>query len=349
MFKIIENSIIKWIGIDRYLSMQIDITNFCNLACSHCYHPHHNNKNAISLASWIEIIDEYEIILQRLNAKAHIIICGGEPLTSQYLKPLLLNLLNRERTFHLSILTNGTLVDRIDLSILKKFPHVEFQVSIDGPTAELHDSFRGKGNFEKALEGIHLLKKNNFTVGLQATLTKKNSQSISQFFDLSKLIKSDFMSFTRLITIGSGKNLVEKNIDQTLKPKELKKAFEMILFHSARTNIRSSTESPLMNLLHPILGRKQRFQESIVIDYQGNLLVSSRSREILGNVLGKNLENLFFNHPLREKFKSGKIEECSNCPHFKYCGGDRNVSFAEYGDFFKKDPGCWINIDTVGA
>lgn len=349
MIKILENKIMKWIGLERFLSIQIDITNFCNLACSHCYHPHHKNENAISLANWIDILDEYESILDRLNAKGHIIICGGEPLTSQYLKPILENLLIRKRVFHLSILTNGTLVRKIDLSLFKKFPHVDFQVSFDGPNENLHDSFRGKGNFKKALLGVQVLKENGFAVILQATLTKNNSYYIRDFFELAKKIEADKMSFTRLITVGNGLNLVNQNNDQSLKPLELKKSFEEIIFHSAKAMIKTDTDIPLMNLIHPSLGKKQRFHEGIVIDYQGNLLVSSRSRSIIGSVLNRNLSNLFFNHEIRKKLKNNKIENCSSCPFFENCGGDRNVSFGEYGSFFRKDPGCWININSIVA
>lgn len=349
MFKTLENKIIKWIGLDRFLSMQIDITNFCNLSCKHCYHPNHSNKNAITLNDWIGIIDEYELILKKLNAKAHIIICGGEPFTSPYLVLILENLLNRKTKFHLTILTNGTLVDRIDLAIFNKFPKVEFQISLDGPNADIHDSFRGNGNFAKAMNGISLLKKLKFELILQATLTKNNSQAIPQFFDLAKFLHVNYMNFTRLVTVGAAKKLVDEKFDQTLKPFELKAAYENIILHSARTEIRTNTEEPLMNLIHPALGKKQRFHEGIVIDYQGNLLASSRSRVIIGSVLNKNLDNLFFGHGLRRKFKKDEVEECSQCPHFKYCGGDRNASFAEYDDFFKKDPGCWINIKTISA
>jgi len=37
-----------------------------------------------------------------------------------------------------------------------------------------------------------------------------------------------------------------------------------------------------------------------------------------------------------------KVEKCGSCPYFSKCGGDRNASFAEYGNFFSVDPGCWI-------
>ena len=61
------------------------------------------------------------------------------------------------------------------------------------------------------------------------------------------------------------------------------------------------------------------------------------------NVKNLKLSDQFFNSVERAQFKKTTIEECSNCPFFKNCGGDRNASFAVHNNFFKKDPGCWIN------
>lgn len=342
MIKIIENKLLKWIGVEKFISIQIDITNLCNLTCSHCYHPHHNNKGALSLNDWINVLDEYEIILNKINAKAHVIICGGEPFTSPLLKPILENLLSRSRKFHLSILTNGTILERFDLSIFKKFDNVNFQISLDGPNEELHDSFRGKGSFQKALLGIKKLKKENLNVTLQSVLTKKTSMQIYEFFNLASMLKVSNMDFTRLIVIGHAESLISENIDNVLKPLELKVAYENILINSSRVGINTDTEIPLMTLIHPSLGKKHKFHEGIVIDYQGYVLASSRSRFKMENIKDKKLSYIFFNSIQRKHFKNSKIDECSECPVFKNCGGDRNASFATHNDFFRKDPACWI-------
>lgn len=346
MNNFIENTIFNWIGNNRFISMQIDITNFCNLACTHCYHPHHTNKGALSLHEWIGIIDQYEALIKRLSQKGHIIICGGEPLTSPFLVPLLENIKTRSIPFHITILTNGTLLKKIDLNKFTGFEKMDFQVSLDGPNKEIHDSFRGSGNFQKALDGIIELKRAKFPVYLQATLTKLNSQHIDDFFTLAKKLEVDAMNFTRLIAVGSGEKLI-KSEEHSISPLELKAAFEKIIISSARTGVKTDTEIPLMNLIHPALGKKYSFGEGIVIDYQGYLLASSRSRVRIGSLRENKLEELFFGNSFRRKFFDRARSECSGCPHFNFCGGDLNVSYGTYGDFFKKDPGCWKNIESA--
>lgn len=41
--------LVSKITIQKFISIQIDITNYCNFAFSNCYHPHHKNDEAISI------------------------------------------------------------------------------------------------------------------------------------------------------------------------------------------------------------------------------------------------------------------------------------------------------------
>lgn len=73
-----NNLFIKLIGNERFLSMQLDITNSCNLSCIHCYHPDHKNVKALALNQWLDIIGQYDLLVNKLGLRPHIIISGGE-------------------------------------------------------------------------------------------------------------------------------------------------------------------------------------------------------------------------------------------------------------------------------
>jgi MoaA/NifB/PqqE/SkfB family radical SAM enzyme len=64
---LLEDKLLSWINADRYLPIQLDITNLCNLRCTHCYHPHHNNQGALSLAQWLDILNQYDQMIARLR------------------------------------------------------------------------------------------------------------------------------------------------------------------------------------------------------------------------------------------------------------------------------------------
>jgi sulfatase maturation enzyme AslB (radical SAM superfamily) len=50
---------------DYIFHLQIDITNACNLACTHCYLPHHKNSGALKFEDWCRVVDQFPIRLVR--------------------------------------------------------------------------------------------------------------------------------------------------------------------------------------------------------------------------------------------------------------------------------------------
>ena len=330
------------IGSQKFLSMQIDITNACNLRCQHCYHSHHKNNGALSLGEWLQVFDQYENLIKKLWLKPRIIICGGEPMISPNLTPLIIEMNKRWEGVRISILTNGTRFDEKVLSFLKNF-NIKFQISIDGPSPDSHDKFRGKGNFEKSMNGIKMAKKYRFDTTLLSVLSKKTAPMIPEYFQMAKEIKVNSMNFTRLIPQGYGKNWVQSGQDDVLLGGDLKLAMEEIINNSIKYGVKTNTNKPLYHLIHPSLGANGQFGfQSLIVDYKGYLKVSSRADYILGHVLKEGMADLFLNHPVMTSLRNKKIETCGDCRFYNRCGGDRNFSYATTGNFLSKDVGCWL-------
>jgi MoaA/NifB/PqqE/SkfB family radical SAM enzyme len=341
----LEQKLLRALSSDRTLPIQIDITNLCNLRCSHCYHPHHKNKGALTLQQWLSILNEYDALTKRLAFHPHLIVCGGEPLLSDLFLPILQHAARFDRKYRLSILTNGTLAKNLDLSLVAEFDSPIFQVSIDGADEKSHDAIRGFGSFASALDGIRRFQSLGYGVELLAVLSKKSSATIQEFFDLAASLGVSAMGFARFIVEGQAKQLTLSGTDRVLTPLELKSAYTEILVQSARTKVKTGTRSPLMHLLHPKLGASPRFAEAIVVSYQGKMLASSRSRLELGDVLTEGLESLYLNHPIKRALRQGKIAQCGDCGFYRFCGGDRNAAFAATGNFLGHDPGCWLKAE----
>lgn len=340
----IESYIIDAINLQKKFPIQLDITNACNLACTHCYHTNHLNNGALNLEQWVQIIDQAYSFTKKYGYVPHFIICGGEPFVSPNLIPILNYIYSQNKIVLVTILTNATLIKTKTIELLKPYKNLSLQVSIDGPSASIHDFYRGKGKFENAISGITLLKKSGFNVSLSSVLTRKNAEFIDQFFGLAKELHVDEMNFTRFITEGYGKNLYIEDKDRPLNPLELKSAYESIIKFSAQYLVKSRIQGPLFNLIKKELGYNSRYWESAIIDYQGNLVASSRSRIILGNVLHEGLEELVLNNPFYKSLRKKEIKSCGSCDQYDVCGGDRNAAYAASGDFLAADPGCWKNI-----
>ncbi|MES2856990.1 MAG: radical SAM protein, partial [Bdellovibrionota bacterium] len=331
-FERIQDAVISKIGNGQSLPLQIDITNSCNLRCTHCYHEHHNNRGALSFTQWVQVLEQYSELLRKTGFAPYIIICGGEPTLSPVFNPLLTEIWNRFGQCRLAILSNGTTSQNIKLEPMKLFDDLTVQVSFDGANAETHDEIRGKGSFEKAINGVRAFQAAGLSVEILTVLSKRSALHIEEFFRLASFLKSK-IGFSRLILNGYAKDLKESGVDRPLRPSELRQAYSEVLYNIARFKVPASTHSPLFHLLHPAIGRNARYWQGLVVSYKGEVLASSRSRLILGDVFTDGLEKIFLSHPLLVKLRKGEIDECGTCPDFRKCGGDRNAAYAETGNF----------------
>ncbi len=328
--------------------VQLDITNACNLKCIHCYHPHHNNSDAINLRKWNLILDQIKILTDQLYVEPEFTFCGGEPLVSQNLKPLIDKINTIWQKPRIVILTNGTILSEKHLQFLDP-QQIRFQVSLDGPTKELHDAVRGNGNFEKSIKGIELLIKKAYDVSCLSVLSNNNVNHIESFFQLAQILKVKSMNFERFVTQGEGQKLFNIGKDTPLEGLPLKVALEKILYNSLKYNVETNTNTPLYCLIDKTLGHHNMVATNgIVIDYKGNLRVTSRTDYIIGNILETGLPKLYFDDKLLKKLRNGDIEECGSCKFYTRCGGSRNASYAKYKNFLKKDPGCWYKEGNQG-
>lgn len=335
--------LLRFTGSQRFLTAQLDITNACNLSCVHCYHDHHSNRGALDFPGWRRILDQYGALARKLYLRPRLIICGGEPTLSPLFRPMLDELTARWPGVRITVLTNGIPLSPELSRSLKRFD-IGFQISLDGPDPQRHDPIRGQGSFTRALAGLKNLQEAGLNASFLATLSYRNSFWLDDFFATAAKAGVEAMNFTRFISQGGGRRLEEIRVDRPLTGPELRDTYAAILRLSRRTRVTTNTNLPLFHLVDPALGAhgKVGFQ-GLVIDYMGNLKVTSRADYKLGNILEDGLEALFLDHPLMRDLRDKKIEGCGPCVHYERCGGDRNAAFAATGSFLEKDPSCWLN------
>jgi MoaA/NifB/PqqE/SkfB family radical SAM enzyme len=74
----------------------------------------------------------------------------------------------------LVLLTNGMFFNDSNVAKLRESVgrgNISFQVSLDGPTAELHNAIRGKHAFEKAIAGAKRLIDSGYDVAISTATT----------------------------------------------------------------------------------------------------------------------------------------------------------------------------------
>lgn len=159
-------------------------TNYdCNLSCSYCVAESYvgADRHGLDLAQVCLLIDEaVELGLTEL------FLTGGEPFILHDIFSMIAYGLDR---MHVTVLSNGILLKGKRLQQLKTLAHRErltIQVSLDGSTAEIHDFYRGKGSWQKAIDAIQQLKEAGFHVRLGTTHTPENSHDLSAMCQLHR-------------------------------------------------------------------------------------------------------------------------------------------------------------------
>ena len=148
-----------------------ELTRSCNLNCKHCF-----NKSGKKSSQELSI-EQKKMVLDDfcLSGLQEIRFTGGEPLMSSSLFEFILEI--RKRGLRASIGTNGTL---INFHTAKKLAVSGLNVaiiSIDG-MREKHDLIRGKGNFQKTIDGIQNLLDVGIEVRINMVAMKSNLSEI---------------------------------------------------------------------------------------------------------------------------------------------------------------------------
>lgn len=316
--------------------MQLDITNSCNLRCTHCYHPSHSNVGCLKIEDWDHILEKYQQILSKKWLNPTFSICGGEPTISPIFIQILKLIEVKFPKSNISILTNGTFLNENLIKQLPKKNNYHFQISLDGSNADNHDKIRGHGSFDRAVGGIQLLKQHDFSVSIQSVLSKLTTSQIENFFSLASNLKVDLINFVRLIAKTSEQKLLLLTAD------ELRISYQKILLASAKYGVVTPVKKPLFHLIHPALGGVGGYSDGLVVDYKGNIKLSSRLDVTLGSALTGDIEEIFFKNPIFSDIRVNNIKGCNGCSYIKKCGGDRNAAYIYSGDYLGTDPGCWL-------
>ena len=179
-----------------------EITLECNLDCCYCFSksftdvgtPHH------------ELIDKISNDIQNAEVM-RVILTGGEPLIDLEKLFYILHKLSKIE-IGMILSTNGTLIDN---NIAKKISRYisAVQISLDGKQ-NTHDMIKGKGTFNKTIEGIKNCIKNGIFTQVNLIPTKLNKEEIIEVVSLCEELEVNRFHLFPLIPRGKGVKVYEK-------------------------------------------------------------------------------------------------------------------------------------------
>ena len=185
-----------------------NVTYQCNLRCKHCYENAGQKRPELST-------DEAKQVLDKLSNLSGIGLpalsfSGGEPLARKDFFELAAYA--KKRVGYLSIASNGTLITRDNAKRIKDVGVDYVEISIDGATPGVHDSFRGiPGAFERAMDGVRNSLEEGVDTCIATVLHRDNVHELEKLVGLSKQLGTRFMHFNYIPT-GRAKSHVEMDL-----------------------------------------------------------------------------------------------------------------------------------------
>jgi SynChlorMet cassette radical SAM/SPASM protein ScmE len=322
-------------------SVDISITNRCNLRCKYCYHFESADDVDRDLPTdvWLSFFEE----LTRL-AVLDVCLAGGEPFMREDLKELIEGVVKNRMRF--KILTNGTLItDEMAAFIASTRRCDTVQVSIDGSTPITHDACRGSGNFAKAMEGLACLKRHNIAASVRVTIHRKNVHDLE---GIARLL-IDEVGLPGFSTNSAGYlGLCRKNAEQVqLTAEDRSTAMKTLLSLTERYNGRiSAAAGPLAEGKGWLEMERARQEGREAMPGRGFLTGCGGTKQTLGiradgvitpcsqlphlemGRIGRDgLREIWQHHPTLERIRERhtipltQFAFCEGCPYIPYCTG----------------------------
>ncbi|MDO5044390.1 MAG: radical SAM protein [Coriobacteriia bacterium] len=331
-----------------------ELTRSCNLSCAHCraasefgFYPGELSTDEIKAT-----IDTITTITNPI-----LILTGGEPL----LRPDIWEIIDysKEKGASPVVATNGTLLSEEVAKNLAAHKVPRISVSIDFPTAELHDEFRGKqGAFEETIEGIKRAKAHGVGVQINTTVTKLNYHLLEELHDLALSLKVDAFHIFLLVPTGRGEDLVEVE----LTPDEYETALTWAYERQKTSPMHfKPTDAPqYYRIIHQkaleegsSVSAEQYGLDAITrgclggitfcfISHTGDIQPCGYFNLQCGNVKEIPYDEIWTNSPVLNDLRDySKLEgKCGACEYRGVCGGCRARALAISGNYMQEEPYC---------
>ncbi|KYK28466.1 MAG: hypothetical protein AYK19_20935 [Theionarchaea archaeon DG-70-1] len=316
-----------------------DLTMKCNLLCRHCYNSSQPQVEELSPS-------QLHTIAEKLSNSSifFVSLSGGEPL----MEPEIWNIVKKFKSKGklVQLISNGTLITERTAKKIKDYGVNSVQISIDG-LKESHEYQRGvEGCFDKTIQGVKNLLKENIPVVVNTLISQRNRHEIPQLLrDLIQLGVKEFRT-SRLILMGRGEDLER----EVLTPEQTKSFILYIL--EQRETLKDKIQI-LPDECMSFVGEKihdyglswfgcPAGRTECAVDFEGNVypcVFLMYDEFCMGNLLESAFDEVW-NSQKFDDFR--KIERECICDIADFCkGGCPAAAYGRYGDITKKDPYCW--------
>ncbi|HXI01729.1 MAG TPA: TIGR04053 family radical SAM/SPASM domain-containing protein [Candidatus Saccharimonadales bacterium] len=353
-----------------------ETTQACDLACSHCRASAQPDPAPGELTT-----AEGESVIRQAKAMGTpiFILSGGDPLKRRDL----FQLIRYGADLGLRMATIPAATPMLTEEVVRKLKEAgcaQMAQSLDFPTAELHDGFRGvPGAFAKTMQAIEWAHKHALPVQINTTLTARTAPHLEEMVALVGKLGIVFWEVFFLVPMGRGASLEGLTAEQCEDIFEVlyrlqKKARFLVKITEAphyrryvmqREWMEASEQAIATGTGHPgrdvrnlprqlirtegpghTIGLATQGVNSgngfMFISHQGDLMPSGFLPIAAGNVRTHTLEQVYRDSELFQALRSPDRFKgiCGYCEFNRICGGSRSRAYALTGDYMETDPWC---------
>lgn len=354
-----------------------EVTRACQLACKHCRADAFTKPDPRQLTT-----DEGKALLRDLAESGKpapmVVLSGGDAFERPDLEELIAYGTAQGLAMSLSPSVTPLLTDE-RLASVREAGIKAFSISIDGATAETHDSFRGfAGTFDASMEAAKLVVKHGFRFQVNTTMTANNIEEMPALLERVLQMGAHMWYLLFLVPMGRGSALKPLSAEDeedvlhwlhdvsdriavkvTEAPNyrrvalQRQKCRELGQPYPERGELhRWLTEETAKRLGEPESRRTPRPPIGVnsgrgfaFIDHIGNVAPSGFLPLECGNVREKPFSEIYRTSPIMQALRdpSGYQGKCSVCTFNDVCGGSRARAYWMTGDHLGSDPTCvWV-------
>lgn len=337
-----------------------ETTRACNLACRHC------RAEAIPTPDPNELLtfEGFRLLEELAGMGTPIcILSGGDPAQRADLCHLVAH--GSRLGMRMATIPAATsLLTRDLVRRLKEAGLAQMALSLDGPTAEMHDNFRGvPGAFEITMQGARYAREIGLPLQINTTFSIYNWKCFDQMAEKVRELGIVFWEVFFLVPTGRGRELgqmdarqfeslfdklanLAESVDFIVKVTEAQH-YRRYLMQRSRASIHR-LPAPMQRDFGPggSIGLAPRGVNSgkghLFISCRGDIYPSGFLPIACGNVRRDSLATVYRTHPVFRELRDPDLlkGKCGICEFRHVCGGSRARAYAMTGDYLQEEPFC---------
>jgi len=347
-----------------------EVTRACALNCVHCRAVAQPRRHPDELTTE----EGYRLLDQVKEFGDPIFIfTGGDPMMRRDLFDLI-RYAAQEKGLRTSLTPSATaLVTRERLARAQEAGILRIALSLDGPTAEVHDAFRGfSGSFQRTLEILEDVNALDLSLQINTTVCRYNLPVLKRMPELVARFQAVQWSVFFLVPTGRGKaeDLISPEAHEEVMhwlyelsqtaPFDIKATaaphYRRVVIQREREkrSARGEANRPIAHIA--LAGAGFHYEDGLhrpvqgVNDGKGFVFISHRGEVcpsgflplVAGNVREQPLPEIYRNAPLFRQLRDPQLLQgkCGACEFREVCGGSRARAYAITGNYLAEEPYC---------